>query len=138
MNTFLAKTKHEKPNLDGVAKVIEARTGLEYEPGEYERRRSDREQFRMHGRFIKGPIPVLWIAEAFRLRKPSAGKVAVALFYHRGLCAKDEFKIEPARFRELGIDESTRRRGMAELELAGLISVRRKPGRAPSVSMLRL
>lgn len=136
MNNFPVKKKHEKPNLAGVAKVVEASTGREYTPGEYEKRRNEREQSRLCRRFIKGPIPVPWMARANRLRKPSAAKVAVALFYQRGLCNRDEFKIEPARFVELNIDELTRRRGLAELERSGLITVQRWAGRSPVVAMI--
>lgn len=136
MNNFLGKKKHEKPNLDGVAKVVEASTGREYTPGAYEKSRSEREQSRLCRRFIKGPIPVGWLASVMRLRKPSAVKVAIALFYQRGLCKSDEFKIEPARFSELNIDELTRRRGLAELERWGLIAVKRRPGQSPDVAMI--
>lgn len=133
---FSHEPKREKLNLDGVAKVFDGRTGREYESGEYKERRSKREQSRVQGRFIKGPIPIPWVARAIRLRKPSAIKVAVALFYQRGLCSSNEFKIEPARFLELNVDELTRRRGLVELERSGLITVQRWAGRSPVVAMI--
>ena len=123
-------------NLDGVSKVIDERTGREYEPGEYTKRQRDRKSSRERRRFIMGPISVAWIGSVFRLRKPSAAKVAVALYYQRGLCKSTQFKVEPARFRELGINDTARRRGLSELEKAGLIEVKHRPGQSPVVTMI--
>lgn len=131
------KMKQEKPNLDGVANVIDGRTGSVLTPGIYEQRQRMRQKARIRKRFIKGPIPVPWMAKAFSLT-PSAEKCAVALCYQRGLYRKDEFKIEPARFRELGIDETARRRGLNELERAGLISLQKRASKTPVVKLIGL
>jgi len=129
------KITHEKPNLDGVAYVVDERTGRVFTPGEYEKRQRDRENTRLSQRFVMGPIPVPWLAKAFSLT-PSAAKCAIALFYQRGLSRSNEFKIEPARFLELGIEETARRRGLKDLEGIGLIRLRRETSKSPVVLIL--
>lgn len=123
-------------DFEGVSTIIDGRTGREYSPGEYTEHRRRQERSRLCRRFIKGPIPVAWMASAIRLRGSSATKVAVALFYQRGLRKDDEFRIEPARFRELGIDDTARRRGLKQLKSAGLIEVTQRPGQSHVITMV--
>lgn len=106
-------------------------------PREYEQRQRDRTDARLSRRFVMGPIPVPWLARAFSLTS-SAAKCALALFYQRGLCRSDEFKVEPARFRELGIHELARRRGLLELEIAGLIRLRKRTSKPPITELIGL
>jgi len=128
--------KAENPNLDDVSHVIDGRTGSILAPREYEQQQRQRKQIRIHQRFIKGPIPVPWMAEAFALT-PSAAKCALALYYQLGLSGSDEFKIEPARFRELAIDDTARRRGLRDLEKAGLIRLQKQTSKSPTIKMIR-
>ncbi|MDF1659430.1 MAG: hypothetical protein P1U58_17575 [Verrucomicrobiales bacterium] len=127
-------TTHEKPNHDDVTHIVDGRTGSVFTPREYEQRQRERQEVRMRWRFIKGPIPVPWIAKAFSLT-PSAEKCAVALCYQRGLCRKHEFKIEPARFRELGIDDTARHRGLRALDQASLIRLQKQTSKTPAVEL---
>lgn len=126
-----------RPELRDVAAIVDGLSGERCSPESYVEMQEQRERARRAGRFIAGPIPVDWMARALRL-KASAGKVGVVLFFQRGLCGRDEFRIEPARFRELDIDKSTRRRGLLALEEVGLIAVQREPGRSPVVTILDL
>ncbi|MFT5467534.1 MAG: hypothetical protein ACI8UO_002638 [Verrucomicrobiales bacterium] len=123
--------------VDGVSRIVDCMTGLDHEPSEYAASHRRCEVARLKGRFIKGPIPITWMSRAL-LRKPSALKVAIALFYQRGLCGADKFKVEPARFRELGVNETARHRGLKELERAGLIGVEQRAGQAPIVRMMEV
>jgi len=129
--------KPDKTNLKGVARIVDRRTGSVFSPEAYEQHHSERRTARARERFIKGPIPVHWIAQAFSLT-PSAGKCAVALFYQRGLSRRDEFKIEPSRFVELGVDKTARHRGLLELEQAGLIACQRQKSKTPVVRLIGL
>jgi len=130
LTPLLMKMKNEKPNLDGVSHVVDGRTSSVLTRREYEQRERDWGNTRLSQRFVKGPIPVPWLAKAFSLT-PSAAKCALALFYQRGLRCCDEFKIEPARFRELGIPEIARRRGLHDLERAGLIRLQKRSSKTP-------
>jgi hypothetical protein len=87
--------------------------------------------------FIRGPIPLPWIASACRL--PAAGlRVAMAC---RFLCCR--FQRENrwglgAIARGLRISVRSTHRGLHAAELAGLLSVSRKPGCKLAVSVLDL
>lgn len=131
------KITHEKPNLDGVACVVDGRTGRVFTPGQHEKRQRDRKNTRLSQRFVMGPIPVPWLAKAFYLT-PSAAKCAIALFYQRGLSRSNEFKIEAARFLELGIEETARRRGLHDLEQAGLIRLKKQTSKTPIARLVGL
>ena len=129
------KMKNEKSNLDGVSHVVDGRTGGVVALRDYEQRVRDRGNARLSGRFVMGPIPVPWLAQAFSLT-PSAAKCAVALYYLRGLCRCDKFKVEPARFRELGIPDIARRRGLHDLERAGLIRLQKRTSKTPIATLV--
>lgn len=124
------------PNRDAISSVVDGLTGREYSRAEFERLQSYRKFTRLLPRFVKGPIPVPWMARAFRLRTASAWKVALGLFYQRGLAGGDTFKLEPARFLELGIDETARRRGLKALAREGLIHLQGSPGACPVVTLI--
>jgi DNA-binding transcriptional ArsR family regulator len=90
--------------------------------------------------FIKGPISYAWIASACRL--PGAGlHVAMAWRFYRG---RFRFKRLGKRWglaeiaKGLGISDDSARRGLSAAELAGLLSVSRKPGCKLEVSVLDL
>ncbi|MCB1086061.1 MAG: hypothetical protein KDM63_03375 [Verrucomicrobiae bacterium] len=129
------KTIRENPNLDGVAHVVDGRTGRVVAPQDYKQHQRDRMKTRLCRRFVRGPIPLGWLAKAFALT-PSAMKCAAALYYQRGLCRNTRFKVEPARFRELGINGTARHRGLNELAKAGLIEVEQCPGQCPFVTII--
>jgi hypothetical protein len=131
------KNTHEKPSLDDVLHVVDGRTGRVLTPGEYEQRQRNRVNAWLSLRYVKGPIPVPWLAKAFSLT-PSAVKCAIALFYQRGLSRSNEFKIEPARFRELEIQDIARRRGLNDLEQAGLIRLEKRTSKTPIAKLIGL
>jgi hypothetical protein len=127
------------PSLPGVDDWDPDRLRLPAEMiGEMERRRKP-PRHRSGDPFIKGPIPYAWMASACRL--PGAGlPVAMAYRFHAG-----RFRFRYGRRWELsdvtkGLRISTRsaRRGLHAVELAGLISVSREPGRKLAVSVLDL
>jgi len=128
-------TSIEDPDHEEVSYVVDGRTGEAFSPTEYAQRSADQTAANMSQRFVKGPIPLPWLIGALT-QTPSAVKCALALFYQRGLSRSDSFKIEPARFRELGVDDTSRRRGLKELEGIGLIRLRRETSKSPVVCIL--
>lgn len=88
-------------------------------------------------RFIKGPVPVPWLAAANRLSK-SALALANVLWLLHGLNGATSFRLEPARCRELSVTDTMKKRGLTDLENAGLIRVTRRRGMAPTVELLSL
>jgi hypothetical protein len=89
--------------------------------------------------FIKGPIPYPWITSACRL--PGVGlHVAMAYRFHAkrfGFSHGRHWGIADMAG-GLQISVPTARRGLHVAETAGLLSVTRKPGRKPRVSVLNL
>jgi len=131
MNTTIKDPDHEE-----ISYVVDGRTGKAFLPAEYAQRCADQAETKLSRRFIMGPIPLPWLAKAFTLT-PSAIKCALALFYQRGLSGSDSFKIEPARFRELGIDDTARRRGLRELVDRGLVRLDRTQCKSPVAHLIQ-
>ena len=125
MNTSIKDPDHEE-----ISYVVDGGTGKTFLPSEYAQRCADQAETKLSRRFIMGPIPLPWLAKTFTLT-PSAIKCALALFYQRGLSGSDEFKIEPKRFRELGIDDTARRRGLRELEEHRLVRLAKGQSKSP-------
>jgi hypothetical protein len=90
---------------------------------------------RQRTKFIKGPIPLPWVTQAFQL-PGKAGGVAITLQYLAGLQQTQIVMVEPQVIREFGFARSTVRRCLRDLEGAGLIRVSRGAGRAPVVTIL--
>ena len=85
--------------------------------------------------FVKGPIPLSWIAVASLL----PGKtliVGLTLWYLSGLNRSRKFKFEYKWTGILGIERHTVSRGLKRLVNSGLIAIDRGPGRAPVITML--
>lgn len=85
--------------------------------------------------FLRGPIPWSWIEVAL----PLAGRawhVGTILWYLAGIKKSRTVKLEYGVARAVGLDRYVVRRGLANLEHAGLVQVERKPGRCPVVTIL--
>jgi hypothetical protein len=109
------------------------------------------EQFRLKGRnalglnklprpksgehFLKGPIPLSWLTAASSLpgRSLHAG---IAIWFAAGLTKSRVIPLSNLATSRFGIDRSAKYRALAWLEEAGLISVQRQTGRAPTVVIL--
>ena len=85
--------------------------------------------------FIRGPIPIDWLKRAMEVNALAAG---LALWYTAGLCSSRDFKLQPTRFRELGISvhRSTRMRQLNRLEAAELIRQRKDGQKTPFIKIL--
>lgn len=90
---------------------------------------------RIKGQFIKGPLPVIWLARARRLGV-SALWAGLALLYLRGLRQADSVKVSNLHMDALGLKADAKSRALRALEQAGLISVERRGKRSPVVTLL--
>ena len=85
--------------------------------------------------FLKGPVPMAWLREASSL-PGKALHVAVEIWFQVGLKRSGEVALSLSQFKKSGISRSTASRGLAQLEEAGLVVVKRAPGRKPIVMVL--
>ena len=81
------------------------------------------------------PIPIAWIAAAAKLpgRSLHAG---IALWCAARMAHSTTVSLNNVSSRQFGIDRNQKYRGLQWLENAGLITVERKIGRAPIVTIL--
>jgi hypothetical protein len=87
------------------------------------------------GRFLKGPISLTWLESAARCQG-RALHVGIGLWYLAGLKKSRTISASYKVLRRLGLDRYAASRGLAYLEKAGLIQVRRKQGRSPIVILI--
>lgn len=90
-----------------------------------------------HGKgelFLKGPIPWRWLSAA-GASKGRALQVALVLWLEAAMKRAVTVKLTHARLREMGVDRSAARRGLSQLERAGLVAVLRRNGAAPWVTL---
>ena len=91
---------------------------------------------RREAQFIKGPLPLGWVATAAKAGHPLALPVLLALKYKADTVRQAWVKPPAAVLRLLGIDKDARSRAIAALERAGLVEVRRRRGRPPLVRLV--
>lgn len=84
--------------------------------------------------FIKGPIPGEWLSRAAVLRG-RAFHVAMAIRYLVGVEQSTVVTLTWRVLRKFGTSPDCGRRGLAALESAGLVSVLRKHGSCPRVTI---
>jgi len=99
------------------------------------RRRREVKCRQQQQQFLKGPIPLNWLATAAGLSGKSLA-VAVALRYRAGLeKSLDGLVASPQLLRRFGVSRYAGYRGLESLERAGLVSVERRTGRCPRVTI---
>jgi hypothetical protein len=87
------------------------------------------------GKFIAGPIDVLWVRQARQLGV-GALFVGLALWHLKGLRKADTFIVSNLMLQEWGILPDAKRRALRALERAGLIKVERQGKRSPWVTLV--
>jgi DNA-binding transcriptional ArsR family regulator len=85
--------------------------------------------------FLKGPVPWAWIVRASQL-PGKALVIGLCLWRLKGTTGKSSIPLSNSELRPFGIDRAAKSRGLAALEKAGLITVNRKQGRWPIVTLL--
>lgn len=86
-------------------------------------------------RFLKGPIPWTWLEQAGRL-PGKALHVALSLWQEAGFNKSRTVRFRLTRMAAMGIGPQAARRGLRNLELARLVTVRQKPGQSLEVTIL--
>ena len=86
-------------------------------------------------RYIK-VIPMPWVTEAVKLPY-SAFRVGLACWFMDGCNKQNPFTLSRATCQQFSINKWDKRRGLGQLENAGLIKIRRFPGRASRIEMVR-
>jgi hypothetical protein len=88
------------------------------------------------GRFLKGPIPWDWLTQAARLPGKTL-HVALELWRESG-CRRGSrtVPLSSSKLKSLGVSRDTSYAALARLETAKLVSVERRRGRAPQVTIL--
>jgi hypothetical protein len=93
-------------------------------------------QRRSSGRFLKGPIPVSTIAAAARLPSRFALPVLLAVHYCVDVSGKPWVSLSAKTLAAFGFDKDAKARAFRELEAAGLMRVKRQPGRPALVCLV--
>ena len=88
-------------------------------------------------RFVRGPIPAEWLQAAARL-PGRALHAAMAICYLDGFERTGTVHLRPSVRDAYGLDRYSSARALKHLEQAGLVTVARKPGAAPTVTILKL
>jgi hypothetical protein len=85
-------------------------------------------------RFLKGPIPWAWLDRAGRL-PGKALAVGLIIWQKAGVSGNGTVRLCQSKLSDLGLNEASVRRGIIGLERAGLIEVKRRPGRGLDVRL---
>lgn len=93
---------------------------------------------RIHGEFLKGPIPLNWLTGASKLRGKAPLTVALAVWFQVGRRKSREVTLTSAVVERFGINRKAKYAGLAALEKAGLVRVHRRPRKNPVVTLLDL
>jgi DNA-binding transcriptional ArsR family regulator len=89
----------------------------------------------IRGKFIAGPIDVLWVVRASQLGV-KALLVGLALWHLKKLRRTDTFTVSNLMLQEWGVQPDAKTRALRALERAGLIGVERRGKRSPHVTLI--
>ena len=84
--------------------------------------------------FIKGPIPLKWMTKAAGMEGKTL-HVAVALWFLAGLKRSRKVALFQSKLKLFNISRQASYRALLRLESAGLVSVERRRGRSPVVTI---
>jgi len=88
-------------------------------------------------RFLAGPIPMKWLAEARKLGV-SALWVSVLLWHQRGMRKQTCFSLSNLACEEWGVSADAKCRALRKLEVAGLIALEWSGKQSPTVTLLQV
>ena len=89
----------------------------------------------VQGKFIAGPVNVMWLLRARRLGV-TALLVGLALWHIKGLRKTDTFIVSNLILQEWDIQPDAKRRALRALERAGLVRIERRGKRSPQVTLV--
>jgi DNA-binding MarR family transcriptional regulator len=99
--------------------------------------KGDFEPYRERYRFLKGPVPMSWLASASKLGGKALA-VGIALWRLAGATKSQTVILSTTEVATLGVDRNSKSRALRALEQAGLVSVERRPGCLPRVTISTL
>jgi hypothetical protein len=94
-----------------------------------------RREPRVGGLFLRGPVALDWLAQAARLRGRALA-VGVLLWFMVGLTKSRSVHVPGCRLADFGLDRFALYRGLAALERAKLVTLRRRRGAHPRVTVV--
>lgn len=80
--------------------------------------------------FLKGPVPLDWLAAAGRL-PAKALQVAIVIWHRAGIARTNAVPVPTQLLTAFGVDRFAKRRALDALASAGLITVQHHRGRSP-------
>lgn len=86
-------------------------------------------------KFLKGPIPYLWLCQASQLPGKSL-QVAVVIWFLAGLHKSSTIKLTQSVLNDFGVNRHCKYRALKWLAEAQLIAVQGDPGCSPLVTLL--
>jgi hypothetical protein len=86
-------------------------------------------------KFLRGPVPWGWLDRAGR-QPGKALAVALVLWKEAGCLNRRVVRLCLNGLLPMGLNKQSARRGLRNLEAAGLVEVRRRPGRGLEVTLL--
>jgi hypothetical protein len=89
----------------------------------------------VRGKFIAGPVDVVWLSQARKLGA-TALWVGLGLWFLRGLRRSNSFTVSNLTMREWGVEPDAKSRALRALEQAGLIIISRREKRSPRVGLV--
>ena len=86
--------------------------------------------------FISGPIPLPWVEQAAQL-PGKAFVLGIGLWWLHGMARDAEVKLTKRLLQTFNVSRAAAADGLARLEKAGLVQVKRAPGKRPSVRIVK-
>lgn len=100
-------------------------------------KKSSRKNPKQTNPFVRGPIPLAWIARAANIPRCNALTVGIVLWWLAGMRSeKVSLVLCVNRCEPFGLGRKAVERGLRDLENAGLVRVDRKPGKCARVDLL--
>jgi hypothetical protein len=90
---------------------------------------------RVHGEFVKGPIPLDWVGKAAALPGKTLA-VALAIMFESGRRRSTEIRLTTAICARFCVGRKAKYRGLKNLEEASLVEVVRQPRKNPLVKII--
>jgi DNA-binding transcriptional ArsR family regulator len=89
----------------------------------------------VRGKFIAGPVDVVWLSQARKLGV-TALWVGLGLWFMRGLKRSDSFIVSNLMMQEWDVLPDAKSRALRALEKAGLITIEPRAKRSPRVTLV--
>lgn len=88
----------------------------------------------VRGKFIAGPVDVVWLSQARKLGV-TALWVGLGLWFLRGLKRSDSFVVSNLMLDQWGVLPDAKSRALRKLETAGLITIESRGKRSPRITL---